>query len=464
MVRRGWGKPTFIVPLIVFCGAHLGYDPAKVPIGGGAAVGNALIRRWMETNPFELWVLGTGEDLPFPGLKYHRVETPSACGLLTDFSVRKYARLSREFERGVVSFLSDLRRKLDPQDVLVLHNDIAEAGDFEAIAHMGFRQVAIFHVDVVDYVANIYLRGKVDAPKLTKLWRKIISLRLDRILPDVLKLMFSKQEACARFCDLLVIPSSGMAQVLRASYPWRSEGSIAVIPWGTLQEPEPPGIDEELANLKRVYKLDDRPVILTLSRISPEKGQDLLLRALKIWEKEVGKPLTVFICGSAAYMHGKSYMRQLLCLARKLRIVEVHFPGHVSGARKHAFFRLADLYVFPSRHESYGLTMMEAMAAGLPVLTTNHRSAQDLIHPDFGRIVTPSPEAIAQGLQEFLSQRENLKAMGEKAKRFAERKPFAVAADALANCLLALVYGAEQRSSSSCKAFSGAQAFQSLLK
>jgi hypothetical protein len=74
--------------------------------------------------------------------------------------VRKYARLSREFERSVVSFLSDLRRKLDPQDVLVLHNDIAEAGDFEAIAHMGFRQVAIFHVDVVDYVANIYLREK----------------------------------------------------------------------------------------------------------------------------------------------------------------------------------------------------------------------------------------------------------------------------------------------------------------
>jgi glycosyltransferase involved in cell wall biosynthesis len=439
MVRRGWWKPTFIVPLVVFCGAHLGYDPAKVPIGGGAAVGNALIRRWMETKPFELWVLGTGEDLPFPGLKYHRVETPSARGLLTDFSVRKYARLSREFERGVVSFLSDLRRKLDPQDVLVLHNDIAEAGDFEAIARMGFRQVAIFHVDVVDYVANIYLRGKVDAPKLAKLWRKIISLRLDRVLPDVLKLMFSKQEACARFCDLLVVPSSGMAQVLRASYPWRSEGSIAVIPWGTLQEPEPPGVDEELANLKRVYKLDGRPVILTLSRISPEKGQDLLLRALKIWEKEVGKPLTVFICGSAAYMHGKSYMRQLLRLARKLRIVEVHFPGHVSGVRKHAFFRLADLYVFPSRHESYGLTMMEAMAAGLPVLTTNHRSAQDLVRPEFGLAVEPNAKSIYQGLAKLLCERTKLRAMGEEAQKFARSQPFSRAADFLAFHLLGLL-------------------------
>ena len=421
MVDREKGESISPVPLVVFCGAHLGYDPAKVPIGGGAAVGNALIRRWMETKPFELCVLGTGEDLPWPGLRYHQVGTPSVRGLLTDFSVRKYARFSREFERGVVAFLSDLRRKLDPQNVVVLHNDIAEAGDFETIARMGFRQVAIFHVDVVDYVANIYLRGKVSAPKLAKFWRKLIGLRLERVLPDVLKLMFSKQEACARFCELLVVPSSGMARVLRSSYPWRSEESIAVIPWGTLQEPEPPGVESELERLKKTYKLDGRPVILTLSRISPEKGQDLLLRALKIWEKGVGEPLTVFICGSAAYMHGRSYMRKLLHLARKLRLVEVHFPGHVSGARKHAFFRLADLYVFPSRHESYGLTMMEAMAAGLPVLTTSHRSAQDLIHPNFGRVVAPSPEGIFRGLQELLSQREKLKTMGEEAQRFAAK-------------------------------------------
>lgn len=464
MACRGGGGPIFAVPLVIFCGAHLGYDPAKVPIGGGAAVGNALIRRWMETKPFELWVLGTGEDVPLPGLRYHQVDTPSARGLLTDFSVRKYARLSREFERGVVAFLSDLRKKRDPQDVVVLHNDIAEAGDFAAIARMGYRQAAIFHVDVVDYVANIYLRGKVSAPVLAKLWRKLISLKLERVLPDVLKLMFSKQEACARFCELLVVPSSGMAQVLRSSYPRRSEESIAVIPWGTLQEPEPPGVDKEVANLQRVYKLDGRPVILTLSRISPEKGQDLLLRALKIWEKKVGEPLTVFICGSAAYMHGRSYMRQLLRLARRLRIVDVHFPGHVSGAKKHAFFRLAELYVFPSRHESYGLTMMEAMAAGLPVLTTNHRSAQDLIHSDFGRVVAPSPEALFEGLRGLFSQRAELKAMGEAAKRFAVKKPFSAAADALANRLLTLAYGVERRSSSSCKAFSGAQAFQSLLK
>jgi hypothetical protein len=44
--------------------------------------------------------------------------------------------------------------------------------------------------------------------------------------------------------------------------------------------------------------------------------------------------------------------------------VRVVFPGYVAGRRKQAFFRLADLYGSPSRHESYGLTLLEALRAG----------------------------------------------------------------------------------------------------
>jgi len=138
-------------------------------------------------------------------------------------------------------------------------------------------------------------------------------------------------------------------------------------------------------------------------------------------------------------MHGKSYMRQLLRLARKLQLVEVHFPGHVSGARKYAFFRLADLYIFPSRHESYGLTMMEAMAAGLPVLTTNHRSAQDLVRPEFGLVVEPNAKSIYQGLVVLLGERGKLKTMGEEAQKFALAQPFSRAADIFALQLLSLL-------------------------
>ncbi|MCS7239949.1 MAG: glycosyltransferase family 4 protein [Candidatus Bipolaricaulota bacterium] len=424
--------------LVVYCGAHLGHDPQQVPIGGGASVGHALIRRWAQTRPFALLVLGTGPFAPDPRVAYCQLDVATD-GLLTNFSVRRYAKLAREFEKTVTEFLARLTKEENPEEVVVLHNDIAEAGDFGAIAHMGYRQAAIFHVDVVDYTANIYLKGLCSAPTLAHLWRGLEHWRLAQCMPDVLKLIFRKQEACARYCERLIVPSSGMARIVRASYPWRTGKDVLVIPWGALVEPRSLEVEEVLLELKRKFDPRGRPVLLTLSRISPEKGQDLLLRALRLWEKRGGREILLFICGAAAYMHGESYLRKLQKLAARLKKVEVIFPGHVGGARKFAFFELADLYVFPSRHESYGLTMMEAMAAGLPVLTTTHHSAQDLISSEFGLIVEPTPLALCDGLQRMLSQQEQLKRMGEKAKRFALAHPFWRSADALAHELLRIL-------------------------
>lgn len=434
------------MPLVVYCGAHLGYDPGRVPIGGGAAVGQALIRLWRKTKPFDLIVLGTGGEPPDPGVEYHRVQAASG-QLLTDFSITKYAKFSRAFERGVLDFLTKLRGTVDPQDTVVLHNDIAEAGDFEKIGRMGFRQAAIFHVDVVDYVARIYLRGWVEAPRIARAWRFFSRLGLSTLMPDVLRLMFEKQEACARWVDLLVVPSTGMAEVLRRSYPWRNGEGIVVIPWGAWTEPKAGGIAQRVRALEAQYPKKNRPTLITLSRISPEKGQDLLLRALRVWEAQGGEPLLLFICGAPAYMHGTSYMRKLQGLAKRLRQTEVHFLGHVSGVHKQALFQYADLYVFPSRHESYGLTLMEAMAAGLPVLTTAHRSAPDVVRPEFGRVVAPTPEALCAGLAELLADRARLRARGRKAQEFARAHPFSRAADVLSQKLLAVILEKSHKSS-----------------
>lgn len=425
---------------VVFAAAHLGYDTGKVPLGGGAQVGINLLRRWAETLPFPITVFGSGPELGIPGIEYHpiRWHIPGRDGAITDLSVRGYARFSRQFERGVTAFLAGLARDVDPRNVCVVHNDIAEAGDFAQVARMGFRQVAIFHVDVVDYVARIYLRGWLSAPTVARAFRRVARAGIARFLPDVAQLIVQKQEACARNCDLLVVPSAAMAEILRAAYPWRTEEDVLVLPWGTIAEPEPAGVEEAAQALRKRYGLDGkRPVLLALSRISPEKGQDLLLRALRLWEKRGGQELVALVCGAPAYMHGEPYMRRLRRLAAQLRRVEVRFPGYVTGAEKHAFFAVSDLYAFPSRHESYGLTLMEALAAGLPVLTTSHRSARDLVRPEFGRVVAAHPEALCRGLEELLGH-DDLPRMGSAASRFALSRPFAAAADRLNAALLDL--------------------------
>lgn len=426
---------------VVFAAAHLGHDTREVPLGGGAQVGIHLLRRWAETCPFSITVLGSGPELGVGGIAYHRIPwyVQGQDGRITDLSVRGYASFSRQFERGVTAYLESLAGEVDPAGVVVLHNDIAEAGDFAQIARMGFRQAAVFHVDVVDYAVQIYLKNRLSAPTLARAFRGLARAGVARSLPDVARLIFQKQEACARCCDLLVVPSRAMGEVLRAAYPWRTVEDVLVLPWGTIAEPEPPGVDHAVQVLRARYGLQgDRTVLLALSRISPEKGQDLLLHALRLWEKHGGQELVVFICGAPAYMHGGSYMRRLRRLAARLRRVEVHFPGYVTGAEKHAFFKVAELYVFPSRHESYGLTLMEALAAGLPVLTTSHRSAGDLVRPEFGRVVPAQPEALRRGLAKLLDQREELPKMGAVARRFAEARPFSAVADQLADVVRAV--------------------------
>jgi len=76
----------------------------------------------------------------------------------------------------------------------------------------------------------------------------------------------------------------------------------------------------------------------------------------------------------------------------------VTFTGHVSGARKSALLRRADLFVSPSRHESYGLTIAEAMAHGCRVVSHGHYGARGVVL-DCGNAKALAREIEAAALQ-----------------------------------------------------------------
>ncbi|MGY4707386.1 glycosyltransferase family 4 protein [Candidatus Bipolaricaulota sp. J31] len=424
---------------VVIVGAHLGYDLKRVPLGGGGTVGSALISHWAREGPFDLVVIGSGPIPPTRGIRYHRIgwRVPGEPDVPSALSVRGYASFCVQFARGATEHLRRLAAEVDPAEVCVVHNDVSEAPDFAAIGALGLRQIGIFHVDVVDYVAHIYLRGAISAPVLARAYRGLRRAGGHRLLPLIARLIFEKQEECVRHCDLLVVPSRGMAGVLENSYP-AARGKVRVVPWGAIVDP--PAEGEGLPDIRARYGIGrDTPVIVTLSRISPEKGQDLLLRALRIWDRRERRRLVLFVCGAPAFMHGRRYLGRLRRLVRGLRYVEVHFPGYIAAREKWGFLRAANLYVFPSRHESYGLTLAEALAAGLPVLTTEHRSARDLVRPEFGMVVRARPRELYRGLVALLSDPERLRDMGERAREFSTSLRFERAARTLASLIRSLL-------------------------
>jgi len=407
--------------MVLYSAAHGGFAGQPVPLGGGAAVCNLLLDEWERTRPFPVRLL----DSSLLG-----ADAPQAKDIVR-FSEGDYARFCRAFERRVTSEI----RRYPPEDVVVLANDISEGPDFAGLAREGYRLYTIYHVDVVAYISAIYLKGWISPASLARWTRRL------PWMPDLASLIFRKQRASLEHSQRVIVPSAGMKETLLRSYPETPAGRISVQPWGApgvaVNEPE---VSIALGELRHEYQIPrDALIMLTLSRISPEKGQDLLLEALLRWERQGGlpsQPLWLFLCGEAAYMQGARFLAQLKSMASRLREVRVWFPGYLEGARKEGFLRLAHLYVFPSRHESYGLTLMEALRAGVPAVCLDHSGARELMRPEFGAIVTGEPvDGLGEAIRRMLSDPVRRAECGEQARAFAAGQPFSLAAERLAQLL-----------------------------
>jgi glycosyltransferase involved in cell wall biosynthesis len=412
---------------VLYLAAHGGFAGQPVPLGGGAAVANLLETEWRRTRPFQLELLG-------PAILGD--SAPSARDIVR-FNERQYAAFCRSFREA--STHCALRE--DPSRTAILVNDISEGPDFARLRAAGFRVVTLYHVDVVAYIASIYLRGCLHPWILAKCWERLRGIAA-RIAPSILRLIFEQQRDSLAYSDAVVVPSAWMRDTLLRSYPQTPAERVEVLPWGAIPgEFDRVSIEAEAASLRSEYGIPPGAlVLLSLSRISPEKGQDLLLRALRYVEDRLPAPVVLFVCGEKAFMMGDSFGRRLRRLASECRKTRVIFPGYVTGLRKRAFFEMADLYAFPSRHESYGLTLVESLAAGRPALTLNHAGARQVMRPEFGKVVERIDDAgtsrrLGEALVEMLSDRPALQKMGAAGARWASGYPFSESARGLAAVL-----------------------------
>ncbi|HEU0123482.1 MAG TPA: glycosyltransferase family 4 protein [Bryobacteraceae bacterium] len=397
---------------VLYTAAHGGFAGEHAPLGGGAAVCDMLTAEWTRTRPFDF-------ELFTPA---------SATGHeIVRFDTVGYARFSREFEAASTAAI----RSWNPKQTVVLVNDIAEGPDFRSLSAEGYRLATVWHVDVVAYIASIYCRDLLAPESLTSLHR-----RLGGIYPDVLQLIFQKQADCVHHSAAHFVPSPAMKEIIVRCYPLADPHRIHVLPWGA--PPVLPTLKKEQAR-RALGVPDNALVLLTLSRLSPEKNQQLLLDALAEWESRPGfptRPVYAVICGGAAYMHGQKHAALLRKKAARLRKTKVLFPGHVHGQQKQNYFSAADLYVFPSRHESYGLTLMEAFRYGLPALTLDHAGARAVMRPGFGAVAEPA--TFLDALQSLAAS--DLRAKGAAARSFAESHPFSQSAATLAAALCQLQF------------------------
>lgn len=156
---------------------------------------------------------------------------------------------------------------------------------------------------------------------------------------------------------------------------------------------------------------DEAAVIVLASRLDPLKGHAPLIEALGLLRGRPG--WSAWIAGAPQRPHEWAYLEELQARTRALEIAgRVKFLGHRSDVPR--LLAAADIHCQPNlRGESFGLTFVEAMDAGLPVVSTRIGAAAEVVDDSCGLLVTPDdPTALAAALKTLIDDPETRRRLG----------------------------------------------------
>ncbi len=169
--------------------------------------------------------------------------------------------------------------------------------------------------------------------------------------------------AAAERADLVITVSHAAADEL-AEYTEIPAERVRVVPNGVGLEI---ATDAEVVGARRALGIDDAPYVFWVGSLEPRKNVGLLVDAFARWASSSDLPHRLVLAGPAGWVENPD---AVLAPARALGD-RVRTVGRIGDATARALYRGADLFAFPSRHEGFGIPVLEAMAQSTPVMAAD---------------------------------------------------------------------------------------------
>ena len=151
------------------------------------------------------------------------------------------------------------------------------------------------------------------------------------------------------------------------------------------------------AALRRRAGAADRPMILAVGGIEPRKGSDTLVAAVASLRVQGRRPVLAVV-GGHSFQDYRDYRERVLSSLPGLRLRlddDVVLLGTVADTELPAWYAAADVLAFPSTKEGWGLAVLEAMSAGLPVVASDLPVFREYLRPGLDALMVPEGDAPA---------------------------------------------------------------------
>jgi glycosyltransferase involved in cell wall biosynthesis len=177
-----------------------------------------------------------------------------------------------------------------------------------------------------------------------------------------------------------------------------SPEKITTVRLGVTQEFRPIHDVTILEHARQKYRLPGH-FLLYVGMIEPRKNLPMLLQSYASVSDQMPEHRLVVV-GPKGWM-----VENILQQTRRLNISDkIHYTGYVEQDDLPFIYNLADVFIYPSIYEGFGLPVLESMACGTPVITSNISSMPEIIG-DAGVLIAPDdPQALARSLLDLIHE------------------------------------------------------------